>query len=125
MTEIDEGVFQVKPNLDYGKIEKESFPRMSEFMLSENDKEDIIDFCKEHEDKRGFVELTCENADGGGGGGSERALHARVRGGHTGVRIAPQSGAAGGICAVRVAGGGRNGHVQIGLDGEEISTLYV
>lgn len=64
MTEIDEGVFQVKPNLDYGKIEKESFPRMSEFMLSENDKEDIIDFCKEHEDERGFVELTCENADG-------------------------------------------------------------
>lgn len=64
MTEIDEEVFQVKPNLDYVKIERGDFPRMSEFVLSDDDVEDIIDFCKEHEDKRAFVELTCEDADG-------------------------------------------------------------
>lgn len=64
MTEIEEGVFQVKPNLDYGKIEKKEFPGKNEFDLDENDLEDIVDFCKEHEDKRGFVELTCEDADG-------------------------------------------------------------
>lgn len=64
MTEIDEEVFQVKPNLDYVKIEREEFSRMSEFVLSEDDVEDIVDFCKEHEDKRAFLELTCEDADG-------------------------------------------------------------
>lgn len=63
MTEIDEGVYQVKPGLDYVKVEKEEYPRMSEFVLSEDDIEDIIDFCKDNEDKRDFMELTCENMD--------------------------------------------------------------
>lgn len=64
MTEVDEGVFQVKPNLDYVKIKTKEFPQMNEFVLSKDDPEDIIDFCKEHEDERAFVELTCEDMDG-------------------------------------------------------------
>ena len=43
--------FVVKRNLDYVKIKKGEAHRMSEFILSESDIEDIIDFCKEHVSK--------------------------------------------------------------------------
>ena len=68
MTEIDKGVYQVKPGLDYLKIASGSFPQMNVFNLSNDDtkkdREDIVDFCKEYEDKQKFMELTCEDTDG-------------------------------------------------------------
>lgn len=44
-------VFTVKENLDYDKIKDESFPRMSEFILTEKDVKGIIKFCKKNESK--------------------------------------------------------------------------
>jgi len=40
--------FRVKKNLDYDKIKEGTWPRMSEFTLSESDQNDIIKFCKKH-----------------------------------------------------------------------------
>ncbi len=46
-------LYKVKPDLDYTKIQDESFPRMSEFTLTDNDKKDIIEFCENNvADKR-------------------------------------------------------------------------
>lgn len=44
-------IFTVKKDLDYDKIKDESFPRMSEFILTEKDIKGIIKFCKKNEAK--------------------------------------------------------------------------
>lgn len=40
--------YTVKPNIDYDKIKREEWPRMSEFTLSQDDIDDIVDFCKDN-----------------------------------------------------------------------------
>ena len=59
-TLIPDRVFMLKKSIDYGKIRKEEWPRMSEFSLSNNDIEDIIDFCKDHAPKSYDTNLECE-----------------------------------------------------------------
>ena len=39
---------KLKANLDLAKIKDESWPRQSEFTLTESDIDDIIDFCEDH-----------------------------------------------------------------------------
>lgn len=59
-TLIPDKVFMLKKNIDYEKIRKEEWPRMSEFSLSNDDIEDIIDFCKDHAPKSYDTNLECE-----------------------------------------------------------------
>lgn len=59
-TLIPDRVFILKKNIDYEKIRKEEWPRMSEFSLSNDDIEDIIDFCKDHAPKSYDTNLKCE-----------------------------------------------------------------
>lgn len=60
---IPNEVFLLKANLDYKKIENGDWHGMSEFVLSENDIEDIIDFCRDHETKDSNTILKCEEWD--------------------------------------------------------------
>lgn len=48
-TAESEDEFRVKPNIDYASIEREDYPRQSEFILSEKDIKSIIKFLKKHE----------------------------------------------------------------------------
>lgn len=41
-------IFIVKQNIDYNKIQNEQWHRQSEFVLSQDDIDDIIDFCKDN-----------------------------------------------------------------------------
>lgn len=72
-TLIPDKVFMLKKNIDYEKIRKEEWPRMSEFSFSDdnddiNDNteeikeniEEIIDFCKSHAPKSYDTNLECE-----------------------------------------------------------------
>lgn len=59
-TLIPDKVFILKKNIDYEKIRKEEWPRMSEFSLSNDDIEDIIDFCKDHTPKSCDTNIECE-----------------------------------------------------------------
>ena len=59
-TLIPDKVFILKKNIDYEKIRKEEWPRMSEFSLSNDDIEDIINFCKDHAPKSYDTNLECE-----------------------------------------------------------------
>lgn len=45
----NDGVYRIKENLDYGKIKTGEFRGLAEFTLTENDLEDIILFCQDHE----------------------------------------------------------------------------
>lgn len=47
-----EGEYRIKPNLDYSAIEREDFPRQSEFNLSEKDLKNIVKFLKKHSGDR-------------------------------------------------------------------------
>lgn len=59
-TLIPNKVFILKKNIDYEKIRKEEWPRMSEFSLSNDDIVDIIDFCKDHAPQSYDTNLECE-----------------------------------------------------------------
>lgn len=59
-TLIPDRVFILKKNIDYEKIRKEEWPRMSEFALSNDDIEDIIDFCKDHSPKSCDTNIECK-----------------------------------------------------------------
>ena len=52
------GTYKLKENIDLEKIKDESYPRLSEFTLTESDIEDIVDFCKDfkNEDKNTNIE---------------------------------------------------------------------
>lgn len=52
------GTYKLKEDIDLEKIKDETYPRLSEFTLTEDDIEDIIDFCKdfETEDKNTKIE---------------------------------------------------------------------
>ncbi|NDV56564.1 hypothetical protein [Bacteroides sp. 519] len=60
---IPNKVFTVKSNLNYEKIRNSDWPRMSEFILSEDDIDDIIKFCKKYTPKENKTILECENID--------------------------------------------------------------
>ena len=45
---LSDGTYKLKANLDLAKIKDESWPRQSEFTLTESDIDDIIDFCEDH-----------------------------------------------------------------------------
>lgn len=45
---LSDGTYKLKANIDLEKIKDETWPRQSEFTLTESDIEDIIDFCKDH-----------------------------------------------------------------------------
>ena len=44
---ISHGVYKLKKNININKIKDETWPRQSEFVLSNDDLDDIVDFCKD------------------------------------------------------------------------------
>lgn len=59
-TLIPDEMFILKKNIDYEKIRKEEWPRMSEFYLSNGDIDDIITFCKDNSPESYDTDLECE-----------------------------------------------------------------
>lgn len=57
-------LFAIKRNIDCEKIKNEEWPRMSEFVLSSDDIEDIVDFCEEYAPETTSLELECEKKSG-------------------------------------------------------------
>ncbi len=47
----DKKGYYLKPNIDIDKIKSEEYPRLSEFTLSQDDIDDIVDFCEDHQTK--------------------------------------------------------------------------
>ena len=45
----NDGVYRIKENLDYGRIKTGEFRGLAEFTLTEDDLEDIVQFCQDHE----------------------------------------------------------------------------
>ena len=45
----NDGVYRIKNNLEYGKIKTGEFRGLAEFTLTEDDLEDIVEFCQDHE----------------------------------------------------------------------------
>ncbi len=56
--------FMIKSNLDYQEIKIGEYSRMSEFILSEDDIDDIIDFCKDNVSNNRSIELKFSELDG-------------------------------------------------------------
>ena len=54
---INDGMYKLKPNVNLDKIIDETWPRQSEFTLSESDIEDIVDFCKEYKSPTDDTEI--------------------------------------------------------------------
>lgn len=54
---ISDGVYKLKKDIDIIKIKDETWPRQSEFVLSNDDIDDIIDFCKKFTPKSNDTEL--------------------------------------------------------------------
>lgn len=52
-----EGEFKLKPNIDYAAIEREDYPRQSEFILTEKDIKSIVKFLKKHERNLSISEI--------------------------------------------------------------------
>lgn len=61
---VPEKTFIVKQNIDYDKIQKEEWHGQSEFTLTQDDIEDIIDFCKDNAPKDYTTKLKCKTWDG-------------------------------------------------------------
>lgn len=61
---IPNNVFVLKKDIDFTKIKNEEWTRQSEFALSQDDIEDIIEFCKESTPKNHSTELKCKYLDG-------------------------------------------------------------
>jgi hypothetical protein len=53
--------FILKKNIDYEKIRKEEWHRQSEFMLSLDDINDIIEFCQDNTPKTNSTKLSCHH----------------------------------------------------------------
>lgn len=60
---VPEKTFILKQDIDYTKIQKEEWHRQSEFDLTKDDIDDIIDFCKNHTPKSYDTELECKYLD--------------------------------------------------------------
>lgn len=54
---ISPGIYKLKKHIDLNKIKDESWPRMSEFVLSSGDVKDIMKFCKKHISRNSKTEL--------------------------------------------------------------------
>lgn len=52
-----EGEFKLKSNIDYAAIEREDYPRQSEFILTEKDIKSIVKFLKKHERNLSISEI--------------------------------------------------------------------
>lgn len=52
-----DGTYKLKPDVDVERIKDETYPRQSEFTLSENDIDDIVDFCEDHAAPKTETEL--------------------------------------------------------------------
>ena len=60
---IPDKVFLLKEDLNYEQIKKSELPRMTEFQLSSDDIDDIINFCKKHAPKTRETVLSCEYSE--------------------------------------------------------------
>lgn len=63
-TLVPDKVFILKRNIDYEKIRKEEWPRMTDFYLSNGDIEDIVDFCENNSPESYDTDLVCERWGG-------------------------------------------------------------
>ena len=54
---ISPGVYKLKKNININKIIDETWPRQSEFVLSNEDIDDIVDFCQDYNPKSPGTEL--------------------------------------------------------------------
>lgn len=54
-------LYRLKKNIDLEKIKNEEWPRMSEFVLSEDDIDDIVDFCEEFSSDNDQNEIVCKD----------------------------------------------------------------
>lgn len=54
---IEPGVYKLKDNINIEKIKDESWPRQSEFVLSQDDIDDIVEFCEDNIDESNSIEL--------------------------------------------------------------------
>lgn len=61
---VPEKTFIVKQNIDYDKIQKEEWHGQSEFVLTQDDIEDIIDFCKDNAPTNYTTKLKCKTWSG-------------------------------------------------------------
>lgn len=59
-----DGEFRIKANIDYAAIEREDYPRQSEFTLSEKDIKNIVKFLKKHENKSSESEIVATRENG-------------------------------------------------------------
>lgn len=55
---LSKGSYLLKENLDVERIKNEKWPRQSEFTLSEDDIDDIVDFCENHIFDNSHTEIT-------------------------------------------------------------------
>lgn len=61
---VEPRVYVLKKNINTALIDRGLFPRQSEFALSEDDLDDIIDFCKDFESESGDTELILKDMKG-------------------------------------------------------------
>lgn len=57
MEAVEPGIYRLKKNIDLVKIKSGDWPRQGEFSLSEDDQEDIVDFCEGYMDESDETEL--------------------------------------------------------------------
>lgn len=57
-------VYRIKNGIDYEKIKDGSYPRMSEFTLSDDDVNDIIDFCEDNTQEAQETVIECKESEG-------------------------------------------------------------
>lgn len=62
MESAGQDLFRLKQNLDYPAIEREDFPRQSEFTLSEKDIKNILKFLKKHEVSNSETEIVARKS---------------------------------------------------------------
>jgi len=60
---ISNGSYRLKQNVDIKKIKDETWPRQSEFALSQDDIDDIVDFCEDHSFDYSQTEITFAEID--------------------------------------------------------------
>jgi len=61
---IEPDFYKLKNNIDLEKIKDETWPRQSEFVLSEDDIEDIVDFCEDNMSSINLTELQFKEIEG-------------------------------------------------------------
>ena len=62
-TSEDKDGYYLKGNIDINKIKSEEYPRLNEFTLTQDDIDDIVDFCENHKQKDSLNVYECEPID--------------------------------------------------------------